>query len=378
MVYRKGTGKTWYTRIRTRDGRRLPKSTGTELLTTARDVEAFAKKLRKQLDPTGLLDAVAADQITLSHAYSLGEEGAREYLQAEALKRNDTDLTPLLGEFVRTKEASNKGANAAPRYRIQIETLFPARPFLRSQLTVTGIAARLDALKVNDSTRNRYKAAISAFCKFLARRGVLMSNPVREIEGFTEGRGRDVWYDRDTAERVIQRLDSTEDRAREALMCGSGADWSDTERLRVRDIDLTARTVRCHGSKTPWRNREIRITEGWVLPYIGPALLHKLPDSLVFSGKHKPALKAHHAAVAAAKARASTLHDWRHTYAVNALKRGEKPTVVAHQLGHSDAYLVFKRYGRFIPSAKDYQQSDVENMAPNPAPSAQFPTSKQA
>jgi integrase len=50
----------------------------------------------------------------------------------------------------------------------------------------------------------------------------------------------------------------------------------------------------------------------------------------------------------------TTLHDWRHTYAVNSLRDGMKPTTVARQLGHRDASLVHRVYGRFIVDARDY------------------------
>lgn len=36
------------------------------------------------------------------------------------------------------------------------------------------------------------------------------------------------------------------------------------------------------------------------------------------------------------------------------LRAGYRPTVVAHQLGHRDANLVWKRYGRFIVDERDY------------------------
>lgn len=114
-------------------------------------------------------------------------------------------------------------------------------------------------------------------------------------------------------------------------------------------------SVRCHGHKTAWRNRTIKITEAWTLPYIRAALEGLEPSETVFHIGRTGAIRAHHRAVKALGLKHSTLHDWRHTYAVNALRRGEKATVVAHQLGHSNAYLVWTRYGKFVPNASDYQ-----------------------
>ena len=58
-----------------------------------------------------------------------------------------------------------------------------------------------------------------------------------------------------------------------------------------------------------------------------------------------------------------TLHDLRHTYAVNALKKGYKPTVIARQLGHKDASMIDKVYGRFIPGESDYIVAGREKTA---------------
>lgn len=87
-----------------------------------------------------------------------------------------------------------------------------------------------------------------------------------------------------------------------------------------------------------------------------------LPDALVFDGLekdevHKAALIAHHEACASLGLRDSYLHDWRHTYAVNALKRKVSATVVASQLGHHDATLVLKNYGRYVPNIEELLKS---------------------
>ena len=58
--------------------------------------------------------------------------------------------------------------------------------------------------------------------------------------------------------------------------------------------------------------------------------------------------------VKAAKLPRLTLHDQRHTHAVNMLREGYRPEVVAHQLGHSTPALVWKRYGRYTVDPRDY------------------------
>ena len=47
------------------------------------------------------------------------------------------------------------------------------------------------------------------------------------------------------------------------------------------------------------------------------------------------------------------LHDQRHSYAVRASRAGTPAEVVARQLGHANAVLVLKVYGRFMPGQQD-------------------------
>ncbi|MGV3707580.1 MAG: tyrosine-type recombinase/integrase [Gemmatimonas sp.] len=367
MPYLKAGGKTWQTRVKTRDGRRVICSTETTSLKTAKSVEAWANGVRDRLDPHGILEAIADRRIGLAEAYVLGEEGVRARFVRELEEALDVDLSPLLDEWIGIKRKATRGSVSADDYERQILTLFPEKPLRKSLLTVTAIARRLDALKVSDPTRNRYRAALSGWCKWLVRRGTLNTNPAREAGGYAERDGRDTWYEQPVAEKIIQAIPDVVYRGREAMFAGTGMDWSDADRLKVADINLRTLTVRCYGSKSKWRNRSIRITEGWTVPYIKAALANKLPDAKAFEGGERVALKWHHRAVAAVDAPKSTLHDWRHTYAVNALRNGLSATVVAHQLGHRDANLIWTRYGRFVPNATDYQKAIEAGSATDPA-----------
>ena len=158
-------------------------------------------------------------------------------------------------------------------------------------------------------------------------------------------------------------------------MAGTGADWSDTARVRARDVDLERMEIRCHGSKSPWRNRVVRITQAWVVPYLRAALAGLHPDALVFVGTERRALDAHKAACRAVNVIETTLHEWRDSYAVAELQAGEYATVVAHQLGHKDASLVWKRYGRYVPQAEHYREARQEARQ---ASSATKPSTKRS
>lgn len=356
MPYQKGGKGTWYTRVVTVPGERVLCSCRTTDESTARTIERWHQDVRKRLDPLGVLELITAGRVELADAWRLGEQGTVAKVREEDADAADVDLAPWLEEWERTRAGQRTGGGETlAAYLKQIRVLFPARPWRRSTLTTTGVARALDALTCSNATRNRYRSALSAFCSFLVRRGVLEVNPARVVGGYSEGEPPVHFWEHDEPQRLVAAIPAPY-QGREAMMAGSGADWTDTTRMRVRDIDLKTREVRCHGSKTRHRNRVIRITQPWVLPYLRRALKGKLPDALAFPGGHRYALRKHYEACEAAKVPLHGLHCWRHTYAVAELRAGETPSVVAHQLGHGTPALVWRRYGRFVPNQRDYRE----------------------
>lgn len=334
---------------------------GTTRRTVANAVGAWVETLHQSPDATSqaVLDAIVDRSVTLATAYQLGVDGVLAHLAKRDAEAADLDVAPLLETWLTLKGTAARGAKSVPVYRRQITALFPEAVVRRSLLTAPTVAARLDALVVSDATRNRYRAALSGWCRWLVRRGVLDTNPAQLVGGYAEPLKAVRYRSMQDAERVVRAGVSVNDRARSALMAGTGMDWSDTERVRVRDFDFSGDlpTVQCHGSKTPWRNRVVHITQAWTLPCIKAALAGKLPDALVFSGKHRATLRRHYEACDAAKVERFKIHEWRDTYAVAELQAGQRPEIVAHQLGHKDPSLVWGRYGRYIPQAKDYRKT---------------------
>ena len=356
MVYRKGGSKVYWTRVRDCDGRTRLCSTETILRTTAASVESWHTEIRRRLDPGSVLTAIIDKEITLAGAYRLGEAGTVAHLQAVRAAAADVDLRTHFEAFKTWRGARSKGVGMVPKYAAQIEALWPEPTWRRSMWTPKEHARRLDALVgVIDATRNRYRAALSAFSKYLVRVGVLEYNPLRSVEGFAESPTQEVWYPVVDVQRVMRALPD-EFRVRELLMVGAGMDWTDCQRLRRRDIDFDTKEVRCHGSKTSHRNRVVRLTEAWVIPLLKPLVATLLPDALVcLPHAPKVALQAHRAALTACKLTDSTLHNWRHHYAVTCLKRKDPPRQIAHQLGKANVKDVLDRYGKYVPQAEDYE-----------------------
>jgi integrase len=66
----------------------------------------------------------------------------------------------------------------------------------------------------------------------------------------------------------------------------------------------------------------------------------------------------HPKGVEAAKVERLTLHDGRHTHAVNLLRAGASPQLVKTHLGHKDTNLVWRVYGNYITDDRDYALMD--------------------
>lgn len=350
--FRPANSKTWKARIRHPDGRRITAGCDTTSHATALAMWRWAEGLYNDRRAQGVatLDAIVAKRVTLPRAYDM-----RHDLDALLARVQDVDIEPYVARWHAEKRKARKGGSSAGKYLRQVRTLIPeGQSFPKSRFTAKAIRSHIRGLKIDDATRNRYKAAFSSLAEFLHDEDILPENVVRGSKGWSEGEGRVVYYERDQAQALIAALNQPF-QAIEALMVGAGFEWQAIARLRARDVDLEAKEANAQGGKTQWRNRRCRIVEEWAIPYIRPALAGKFDNQLVFEGiTEKRALIAHQNAVRALGLPHSTNHDWRHTHAVLMLRSGYKPTVVAHQLGHRDTSLVWKRYGRFVVDSRDY------------------------
>jgi integrase len=162
-----------------------------------------------------------------------------------------------------------------------------------------------------------------------------------------------------------------------ALLAGSGIEVSVALTLRRRDVDVAHREIRAPGTKTHSRDRIVRVAE-WAWPYVMQRLSGLLPDAKLFAeipdrwdarDAHARAIKGTPAAgdlpaIAGLGAefpifRGYTMRDQRHTYAVRAIRAGTPAELVARQLGHANAVLVHKVYGRFIPDSEEREKWEL-------------------
>ena len=246
--------------------------------------------------------------------------------------------------------------NEAKRYRFGGDTLW-----LVTKHTLRESRRRSE--RVTDATRARQ---ITALVDRLAARHdfdllgrvtrVLEHNPVRDVRPSRENPARETIYAPEEVRALVEAMEPPY-RAMAALMGGTGMEYQAVARLRRRDVDLVNWRVHAQGSKTPWRNREVAVTEPWARRWIAEHVATVLPGAPLFDGvTHTALLHAHHAAVTALKLPPSKPHDHRHHYAVALRRRGVSDLVIARQLGHRDTTLVQKRYGRYLPTIAEVEE----------------------
>jgi integrase len=369
-------GKTYRHRVPRSDGRTVRISCDTRDRATALAIGRMVEGLADRGE-AALLDAIC-DRREGYGLMALWNQYREDPTLGDAkIALTDVDLSPLTTTWHASLVERDKAG--AADYLRQVRRFIPEnQSFPRSKFNRVEIAGFLDGLThsdsddpVTNSTRNRYRSALRQFGKWLVRKGVIEHNPVGDVDGESENPERVVWYDPEQLQELIDRLDSPF-KAYEAIMAGTGMESCAVHRLHRRHIDLDARTIQAWGAskKHPHRNRICHITEAWTLPLIAEYVRDMLPSARLFAFNERTAWDHHIAAeegdpehgVAKLTPHApegqhyehTTLHDHRHCYAVNSRKRGMPDALIAHQLGHANTLLIAKRYGRFVPNAKDF------------------------
>lgn len=367
MVFQaKGQGP-FKLRVRDKAGRAGTFSTGQRDRSAADSVEAMVKQWRKDHRWVWLA-LIVSKAVTLSDAYDAYAEGRLAELMTEAhVRASDTDLEPYVGQWERA------GANAT--YVRQVRGLIPAgERFGLSRFRRKEIKAFTDRLTVGNATKRKYLVALSMFAKWLIEQEVIESNPTRDITLAAPVRPHK-WKSALTPEEAKRVILSQvgEQRALEALMFGSMAEWQACERLHRRDIDLDRRLVWAHGTKTErfgdYRDRWIEVTEDWCWEILAEWVKGMLPDARVFQSPESVALRRHKAACKRLGIRPTTLHQYRHTFAAMWIERGAAGGLrpdrrdmpwLRNQAGHAPtSTLMETTYGVTIRRVKLAAQQDA-------------------
>lgn len=344
-------GRVYWAYVRQAGGGRRRISLGTSDKSLAREIESMLGRLATlrewpvlhaaETRPNGvgeLLDAWRSEGESLAH-----------YRQIIT----DADLNTFVDDWVQWAKRQASPSTVA-KYLSQLRVLIPkGTPFARSRFRRSELSPALQRLKTSGSTRRRYYAAWSSFANYLVEIEVIEHNPLRDIRAPRANPGRTLFLDQADQKRLVEAQPFPFS-ALAALREGAGVEISAALRVRRRDVSETERTVFVRGSKNEWRARNV-IVEEWAWPFLRRAFADKLPDAFLFDGlDYESARKAHQAALAATTLPlAYRMHDARHSIAVRWMKQGIEPQIIATNLGHRDASLVLKLYGRYSPRADD-------------------------
>jgi integrase len=296
--------------------------------------------------------------------------------ETKRLRHNAND--PDLGEHVAPwLEWLEKRRQIKPRQRAdylrQVRTLVPdSRPFRRSKLTSKNIESWLTGLASSGSTQNRYFAALRSFVKYLRTQGILDVNPLEAVEPPRNAAPRSKYMPFEYVGRVLAAMPEGDSRAFIALAFGSGMERSALLGVQVSDVIAKDRTLLAPGTKNANRRRYVTV-DRWAWVHVEPQMRSKIGCAPLFDVDYERVIDDFYAAQiavglvpplpegvtprSAGKKGVSvrglfhTLHDCRHTYAVNRMTGDDgEPRrdlqYIADQLGHSDLQMVSRIYAR--------------------------------
>jgi len=324
------------------------KSTGTSDRVIARAIERALHELvhRREWD---LLNAMIDDKVSVGELYDAFQARSEDNLRQ---KLNDVDLEPQVAQWAEVHKV-DVAADTIAHYLFAVRTLIPeGTPFPRSRFTPDVLESWLTKYRGKSGTRRKAHAAMAQFAKYLVRRRILSANPMRDIQAPRPAAPRLRWLEAPDLVRLADAQPGAY-RVLSALLAGTGIEVSVGLAVHARDIDRKRKEIRAAGTKTHARDRIVRVAE-WAWPYIERHCSTMHPNAPLFPHCDRWRAQDHHKdACKALGIEDYRIHDHRHSYAVRAARAGTPAELIARQLGHANAILVLKVYGRFMPSQQD-------------------------
>lgn len=268
-------------------------------------------------------------------------------------------LAALLPAWTAWLAARRLSADRQTRYPRQLATFGLEQPL--TALTAPALTAWVARVGLTPGTARSYLAAAQAFVRWARSAGHLDSDPLAGVIRPTAPSPRVDAYDRPDVLALLAVCD-TATAAGLALAYGAAADASSIGKVAVRDVDVARRTVRVRGGKTAWRDRVVRVADD-LWPFVLAGVVGKLPGALVAPGDRWQWSRRHAEAVERAGLRPLWLRDARHSFAIRLVRAGVPLEVVARQMGHKDATLVMRVYGRFQPSTDEVERWEQRAVA---------------
>jgi integrase len=349
ILYRRAGRPSFYLGIPTQAGLWVKRSSGTDHRPTAKAIGRMVEALRQER-AWDLLGAVAEGSLALGSLYD-----AYRYADLDGLRlrRADVDLSEHIDGWARWL-TTRVTTRTSREYVAQVRTLMPEDPpFLRSSLTGPVVTRWLSALEVTGATQRHYFAALHSFVKYLRQLGVVTDNPLADVTLARAGRPRGVFLELPS---VLQLVEGSPQpfKAVLALAYGAGIEISAILSLVEGDVDRARKATRARGTKA-WTRDRISYIADWAWPHIEQHLETVLPGERLFRGMDRWQVGDHHRERCRVLGlEGYRLHDSRHHWAVEQLRAGTPVELVSKQLGHVDAVMCLRIYGKFVPGGQEW------------------------
>lgn len=311
-----------------------------------------------------LLEEMAEGRVRPMAAYlAWVRDKLPQFIEETKRVATDRDLLPYVAlwhdEMVRV---NTPNAVSRKKYLSMIATLISS-PFPASRLDKHTVREWLASRRSTaPKATNKYRSALSSFCNFLVDAEILEHNPVMDVKAAKPSDPRERYLEQDDVRRVLNAL-SGEARAYHALSACTALETQALVRLRRADIDTVRRTVLARATKNRARSRTTTVYKRWfwaweiVLQHLNANPM--LPDSPVFTIKADKAYNDLKDACADIGIKDFRVHDWRHVWAVQAVRDGLAIQTVSHQLGHSNGAITLRVYAKYIPTAADFERTII-------------------
>lgn len=375
-------GSRWWRWLRLPSGKRQRVSLGTDDTELANRVSRCLLELcdsRPQWDLLAALESRATDAMQLYNHYAAGETAALRTRLTASAAADDTDLDPLVTVWYTDHlPLTEAGAGQRDDYLRQVRALIPAgAPFPASRFTEDTLKAALLTLRdkrsgelLSSSTRRRYYVAWKLFYRWARKKATgFGESPFEDADWVpANGASRTTYWEHARRLEVLGYM-TGEARAAAALVLGSGMELGALLALERSHVGADRRVV-APGSKTEYRENRLVLVDEWAwaifLPWYNSS--HPQDGQRVFSIGEHALREAFYAAQVKAglvkeppksgnykklwrREHVHTIHDCRHTYALNRLlgldgEPRQSMKFVSHQLGHADEQMLIRIYNK--------------------------------
>ena len=334
-------------------------------------VPAGQSRATKDLTIANLLAAEIRDSgLTAAQITTIRRNGGRPAIPQTDVVELPTHLNKFVNEFESWNQ-DRASANQAKRNVVKIKS-FLSDQGIADLATITPAAVsshltRQKAARLSPSTRAKTRAALSNFCRFLIIKGILRSNPARDVQGPKVKLPPPKYLNEDEHAQVIKlaKTQGIDVEISVALWTGmrqgeiAGLDWSAVDWKGKRIVLLATKTDRPRS--VPLRAELTKILTGYAKEATGKA---RPTSGLVFhDGQGRPRknywwrhaldkIKAEIPAFKNLKGTGAGWHMFRHTFASRLAQAGVDLYKIGKWLGHTSTQTT-ARYAHLAPVHDD-------------------------